>query len=136
MLAGNIGIVSAMSSVILSFVNIRGGDDTLPLLGVLLVGLASLVALSSSQWVDRYVCRGISWALNRFTEINAWDYAPLLHLREDYGVSDLRVQPGEWLAGRTLGDAGFTKEGILVLWGRSRGLDRKHTRELRAGRRH
>ena len=57
----------------------------------------------------------ISWALNRFTDVEARDWARLLHLREDYGVSDLRVQPGEWLAGRTLAAAGLAEEGILVL---------------------
>jgi uncharacterized protein with PhoU and TrkA domain len=36
-------------------------------------------------------------------------------LHEDYGVSNLRVQPGEWLAGRTLAEAGLAQEGILVL---------------------
>jgi uncharacterized protein with PhoU and TrkA domain len=34
---------------------------------------------------------------------------------EDYGVSNLRVQPGEWLAGRTVAEAGLAQEGILVL---------------------
>ena len=65
--------------------------------------------------MDRYLCRAISWALKRFTRLDARDYARLLHVREDYGVSDLRVQPGDWLAGRTLGEAGLSKEGILVL---------------------
>ena len=74
-----------------------------------------LLLLSSSAWVDRYLCRAISWALKRFTQLDARDYARLLHVREDYGVSDLRVQPGDWLAGRTLADAGLAQEGILVL---------------------
>ena len=51
----------------------------------------------------------------RFTQINAQDYARLVYLREDYGVSDLRVQPGKWLARRTLAEAGLSKEAILVL---------------------
>ena len=59
--------------------------------------------------------RAISWALKRFAQLDARDYARLLHLREDYGVSDLRVQPGAWLAGRTLAEAGMSQEGILVL---------------------
>jgi Trk K+ transport system NAD-binding subunit len=76
---------------------------------------SSDLVVSSSAWVDRYLCRTISWALKRFTQLDARDYARLLHLREDYDVSDLRVQPGEWLAGRTLAEAGLSKEGILVL---------------------
>ncbi len=74
-----------------------------------------LLVVSSSAWVDRYLCRAISWALRRFTQLDDRDYARLLHLREDYGVSDLLVQPGEWLSGRTLAEAGLSKEGILVL---------------------
>ncbi len=115
MLAGNVGIVTAMSSLLLSFVDMRGGQGAWLSLGVLVAGLISLLVVSSSAWVDRYLCRAISWALNRFTQLDARDYARILHLREDYGVSDLRVQPGEWLAGRTLAEAGLSKEGVLVL---------------------
>ncbi len=115
MLAGNVGIVTAMSSLLLSFVDMRGSQGAWLSLGVLVAGLILLLAVSSSAWVDRHLCRAISWALKRFTQLDARDYARLLHLREDYGVSDLRVQPGEWLAGRTLAEAGLSKEGVLVL---------------------
>jgi len=115
MLAGNVGIVTAMSSLLLSFVDMRGSDAVWTLLGVLVAGVIVLLVISSSAWVDRHMCRAISWALKRFTQTDARDYARLLHLREDYGVSDLRVQPGEWLAGRTLAAAGLAEEGILVL---------------------
>jgi hypothetical protein len=115
MLAGNVGIVTAMSSLLLSFVDMRGSQGAWLSLGILVAGLVLLLGVSSSAWVDRYLCRAISWALRRFTQLDARDYARLLHLREDYGVSDLRVQPGEWLTGRTLADAGLSKEGILVL---------------------
>jgi hypothetical protein len=115
MLAGNVGIVTAMSSLLLSFVDMRGSQGAWVSLGVLAAGLLSLLLLSSSAWVDRYLSRAISWALGRFAEIDARDYARLLHLREDYGVSDLLVQPGEWLAGKTLIEAGLLNEGILVL---------------------
>jgi hypothetical protein len=115
MLAGNIGIVTAMSSLMLSFVDMRGSPSTWLSLGFLLAGLVSLLVLSSSAWVDRHLCRAISWALKRFTQLDTRDYARLLHLREDYGVSDLHVQAGEWMAGRTLAAAGLSEEGILVL---------------------
>ena len=60
-------------------------------LGVLVAGLMLLLVASTSAWVDRYLCRAISWALRRFTQLDAHDYARLLHLREDYGVSELQV---------------------------------------------
>ena len=115
MIAGNVGIVTGMSSLLLSFVDMGTGEAAWTSFGVLVAGLIALPAMASSAWVDRHVCRAISWALKRFIQLDARDYARLLHLREDYGVSDLLVQPGEWLAGRTLAEAGLEKEGILVL---------------------
>jgi hypothetical protein len=115
MIAGNLGIVTAMSSLLLSFVDMRAEASGWMSLLVLAGGLIAVLFFSSSAWVDRHLCRAISWALNRFTELDARDYARLLHLYEDYGVSNLRVQPGDWLAGRTLAEAGLAREGILVL---------------------
>jgi hypothetical protein len=115
MIAGNLGIVTAMSSLMLSFVDMRAAASGWVSLAVLAGGLVAVLLFSSSAWVDRHLCRVISWALNRYTELDARDYARLLHLREDYGVSNLRVQSGEWLAGRTLAEAGLAQEGILVL---------------------
>ena len=115
MLAGNVGIVTAMSSLLLSFVDMRGGEEAWVPLGVLAAGLVLLLVVSASAVVDRNLSRVISWALRRFTRLDARDYARLLHLREDYGVSDLCVQPDDWLAGQTLAEAGLAKEGILVL---------------------
>ena len=78
-------------------------------------GIGVLWALASSEWVDRITGRGISWAIARWTSLDTRDYARILHLREDYGVTDLRVQDGDWIAGRTLAQSGLVKEGTLVL---------------------
>ncbi len=37
------------------------------------------------------------WAIGRWTSLDTRDYARLLHLREDYGVTDLRVQDGDYV---------------------------------------
>ena len=59
--------------------------------------------------------RAISAALNRWSDLDTRDYAQLLHLREDYGVTELRVETDDWVAGKTLKDTGLAQEGILVL---------------------
>ncbi len=115
MLVGNIGVVSVMSSLILSFIDMGSGAAMWPTLALMAGGLGALLFLGSSRWVDQHVCRVISWALNRFTSVEARDYARLLHLREDYGVTELRVAEGDWIAGRALGETGLVREGVLVL---------------------
>jgi hypothetical protein len=115
MLMGNVGIVTAMSSVLLSFLGIGEALSVWVPLGVLAAGLAFLVWFSSSEWIDRYLSRLISWALKRFTSMDTRDFARLLHLREDYGVSELSVEDGDWLAGRVLRDSRLADEGVVVL---------------------
>ena len=92
MLVGNVGIVTAMSSLLLSFIDLRSSNAAWLGLSVLAGGLLLLIVLASSAWVDRHLCSAISWALRRWTDLDARDYARLLHLREDYGVTWLRIR--------------------------------------------
>jgi hypothetical protein len=61
------------------------------------------------------MCRGIRWALERWTTLDSRDYARLLHLRDDYGVARIRVREADWIAGLEIGAAGLADEGLLVL---------------------
>jgi len=115
MLVGNVGIVTAMSSLLLSFIDLRSSNTAWIGLSVMAGGVALLIALASSAWVDRRLCSLISWALRRFTDLDARDYARLLHLRDDYGVTELCVGDGDWLAGKTVGQTGLAQEGVRVL---------------------
>ncbi len=116
MVLGNVGIVTAMSSLLISVIEIRGpGGSVLAPLAALVGGIALHFWAASSQWLDQRMCRVISWALNRFTMIDARDYARLLHLREDYGVSEVRVEAGDWVVGKSLAEARLGKEGLIVL---------------------
>jgi hypothetical protein len=114
MLVGNVGIVTAVSTLLLSLGGMSAGSAGPPLV-VLVVGLGALAFLGSSTWVDGHLCAGISWALRRFTDLDARDYARLLHLRDDYGVCELSVVRGDWFKGKSLEQAGVAREGVLVL---------------------
>jgi len=114
MLMGNAGIVTAVASLMLSFVG-RPEQPGWQTLGWLVGGLAVLCWLASRQWVDVRLSRAISWALQRWTSIDTRDYAKLLHLREDYGVTELTVRSGDWLANRELGETKLAQEGVLCL---------------------
>jgi hypothetical protein len=115
MLVGNAGVVTAMAALLLSVIDLRGqygGGIPLAILGV---GLVGLWAMSSSRWLDRRMCGAIHWAIGRWTTLDARDYARLLHLQEDYGVSRFRVGEDDWMAGKSLAAAGLGDMGLLVL---------------------
>lgn len=115
MLVGNVGIVSAMAAFLLSAIDLRSQQGAGLLVAVLLGGLALLWWVGSSPWVDRQMCSAIRWAIGRWTELEAQDYARLLHLRDEYGVSRFRIEAGDWIAGKTLSAARLAEEGLLVL---------------------
>lgn len=115
MLVGNVGIITVVSTALLSVLDIgMGGFSWIPV-AVMFGGLLFLLALSSSQLVDRFLSRVISWALRRWTTLDARDYASLLHVRDEYAVSELEIQPGDWVVGKKLSETRLAKEGLLVL---------------------
>jgi hypothetical protein len=114
-LVGNAGIVAAMSSLILTFVQ-RGDATSLGLRVVLLIaGIATLWGFASSHWVDRWLSRIIDRLLKRYTRLNITDYASLLHLTGEYRLAELKIKPGDWLDRRQLRNSRLRDEGVNVL---------------------
>src|SRR5436190_23190562 len=97
-LLGNAGIVTVLASVVLSASS--GGGLTTGKAAALAAGLAVLGLLARS----RALTRAIDVALERWTDIEVRDYADLLQLSGDFTVSELKVQPEDWLAERSLGE--------------------------------
>ncbi len=115
MLLGNAGLVSAIASLIISFLSPgKPGEWGLRFL-ILVGGLGLLWVVAHSRWVDRQLGRAIGWALRRWTHLDVRDYAALLDLHGEYRVVEHVVQPGDWLANRTLADLKLRDEGVLVL---------------------
>jgi hypothetical protein len=115
MLLGNAGVVTAISSLVLTFVGTTGVSGQLLRLCLIGLGLGLIWLLSTSRWVNRYLSRIIGWALRRWTRLRLRDYVNLLHLSGDYQVSELRVEPQDWLADKPLSELRLRDEGIAVL---------------------
>lgn len=115
MLFGNAGIVAVVTSLILTFVGEETGTTLTIKIALLITGIIALWAIASSHWVDRQLSKIIERALSRYTRLEVRDYASLLHLAGEYKVSELHVDPGDWLASRSLRELKLRDEGLLVL---------------------
>jgi len=112
---GSAGVISTISSLILSFISLeRIGYISFEIV-VLVVGLIALWLLVQSKWIDRKLSYIINRALNRYTTLDVRDYYSLLHLSDNYRVSEVKVEQQDWLADKTLNDLQLHDEGILVL---------------------
>ncbi len=128
MLLGNAGVVTAISSLILTFMDLDGSAEPVGVkLAVLITGLVILWAVATSKWVDLHISRIIRWALDRYTRLEVQDVMSLLHLAGGCRVSQINVHEGDWMADRKLSELGLPAEGILVL-----GITRKTGKYLTA----
>lgn len=114
-MVGSAGVVGAISTLLLAFL---GTESTTPIwmrILVLLIGIGVLWLVASSQWVDRQLSALVTAALKRYTQLDVVDYASLMHLSGDYRIAEIFIEPEDWLANRTLGQARLREEGIVVL---------------------
>jgi hypothetical protein len=115
MLMGNIGVITIASSIILSFTRSQSSQQASVRLVLLVAGMLFLLWLANSRRFDSYLSRLISRVLHRWTDIDVRDYAALLQISGNYGIHELHVQEGDWLAGKTLGEMTLRDEGAAVL---------------------
>lgn len=114
MLIRSAGMITVASTLILSFLQTGQSSPRLRF-ALLVVGLAVIWVFASSRWVDQRLSRWIERALKRWTNLTICDYSKLLHLADNYAVSELSVQESDWLAGRRLAELSLSEEGVLVL---------------------
>lgn len=119
MLVGNAGIVTVMSSLILTFVLPNTLASKLYGLLIVIIGMTVVYFAIKSKWLDRVLSRVISRMLKKYTYLNIQDFAAVLHLKDDYRISEKRINEEDWIANKTLIELDLLKEGITVL-----GVDR------------
>lgn len=115
MVLGNAGVVTAISSLILTFTEVGKGESELLRVVLLVGGIATLWTVSYSSWVDKRLSRVINKMLKRFTDLDVRDYAAVLHLAGEYTVGEILIRPSSWLANRYLDEVDLRAEGIAVL---------------------
>jgi len=115
MLVGNAGLVTAVSSLILTFVITESNFSLISSIVIIVGGISGIWWAAQSEMVDRFLSRIIDKALRRYTSIDVRDYAAILHLAGDYQITELRVDAGDWITNKKLEELKLSHEGIMVL---------------------
>ncbi|GAA0873111.1 TrkA C-terminal domain-containing protein [Gangjinia marincola] len=115
MLIGNAGIVTMMSSLILTFVLPDTTASRLYGLLIIVVGMVVLWLAVKSAWVDRGLSRIINRLLKRYTDLEIHDYASVLRLKDDFQIIEATIDKDSWMSQRTLLELNLREYGITIL---------------------
>lgn len=116
MFIGNVGIISAIASLMLTFVNTgETGQDNVLRIAIISGSMLLLWGLSKSKWLERVLVKIINKALERFTTLKVRDYVELLDLKGDYEITVIEVNEGDWMENRMVGDLQLWEEGINLI---------------------
>ena len=121
MLLGNIGIATVVATVMVSLLSTATSENWLRNILLFLGGIGLLWILAVSHFVERNLNRVIAWGLQKWTRIEIQDYVAVLHLQNEFAVLEITVEPNNWLAGKSLIEAGLSREGVLILGIQRRG---------------
>ncbi|WP_224827719.1 TrkA C-terminal domain-containing protein [Saliphagus infecundisoli] len=110
---GSIGIVSALATLLLSFINAEG-EDFLTLIYVI-SGVVGILLLARSQLLNRALTPVIELALDQTTDLAIKDYTKVLGLQSEYRVAEIEINEDEWLANDTASGLDLSEEGVILL---------------------
>ncbi|BDS08137.1 potassium transporter TrkA [Oceaniferula spumae] len=116
-IAGNIGLTSAMATLIITFID-SGGEGMKHLfgmLGLIVAGIAVLYVFSLTDIVKKPLDALMKYSLERAGVVRAMDYELLLNVEDGFCISDFRIREGHPLADKALSESRPSQSGIVVL---------------------
>lgn len=114
-LAGNIGLTSALATLIVTFVQIDSTGGMLKTVGWIVGGLIAFLLFAKLPLVKRLLDWAIRQSLERAGVIHAMDYELLLRVASGYCISEIDVTDDCLLANRSLRESRPADRGIIVL---------------------
>ncbi len=114
-LAGNVGLTSALATLIVTLLQSGSGGNTVLMLGLLVGGLIVMLFISRLTIFQKVLDHIIQRTLERTGMVHALDYELLLRIQHGYVVSEIEVPQGTYLAGRTLRESRPWDRGVVIL---------------------
>ena len=114
-IAGNIGLTSALATLVATFVQDSDTSATMRTVGLLVVGALIFWLFARSKIVNSAMEWSIRFALNKSSAVRSMDYEPLLKVESGYCIAEFEVLADNTLAGRTIAESHPTDIGIVIL---------------------
>ncbi len=115
-IAGNIGITSALAALVVTLMQTHQDDAHFWLMAPLLIaGIVGFGLLMNVGWVKRPLDVLMRRLLTRAGVIRALDYEVLLHVQDGFSVSEVELVEGHPFVGQTLGASRPSDRGIVIL---------------------
>ena len=116
MLFGNIGVVAALSTTVIGFMDGGTGTESYLFKIILtIIGLLVLYVISKSKIFDYYLTKLISKFLKFYFKGYEFDYEHILHLSNNFKIAELYVNKKDWFAGKSIGSIESSSDGIKIL---------------------
>ena len=116
-IAGNIGLTSALATLIVTFVSKsdEGASALFAILGIVLLSILVLYILASTGFIRRPMDALMKYSLERAGVVRALDYELLLNVEHGYCVSDFKIAAGHQFEGKPLHESRPNDHGIVIL---------------------
>lgn len=116
-IAGNIGLTSALATLIVTFVH-KGGEGTSQLfsiIGFMLLGIIVLYILANTGFIRRPMDAVMRYSLERAGVVRALDYELLLNVQHGFCISDFKISSDHPFVGKALYESRPNDQGIVIL---------------------
>ena len=114
-IVGNLGLASGAATIIVSLVRSESPNATAAHLALTVLTLAILWLSVRFRIAQRVIDRVIQKALRKTGLVSVLDYETLLHTGSGYCVSEVAIESGHTMIGKTLSELRLADRGILIL---------------------
>jgi hypothetical protein len=116
MLLGNLGVITLLSSSILTVMHLNAKVGSLRVEVITLCGgILLLLFLTKSRFVDRYLTIIIDCFLDKLLDFKTGHYKELLHLHNNYKIGEFVLPPDNSLINKTFKDNPLKQKGVVIL---------------------
>jgi hypothetical protein len=114
-LAGNVGVTSALATLVATLVQNSSGVRPLVIVVSLVIGLGLLLYLTRVSWVQRAIDKLIQRTLERTGLVRIMDYELLLRIQHGFVVSEVDIDAETPIVNQSLRQSRPWDHGVVIL---------------------